>query len=60
MTLFQAELNQNDEALKNLVESLKLENDFLEALDAKWCILTGYYKNLRIEYGIWIYLVLLK
>ena len=39
MALCQAELNQNDEALKNLNDSLKLKNDFPEALDAKGCIL---------------------
>jgi len=39
MALCQAELKQNDEALKNLDESLKLKNDFPETLDAKGCIL---------------------
>ena len=39
MALCEAELGQNESALKNLEEALKLNNDFPKALDAKGCIL---------------------
>ena len=38
LALCKAALGQNDEALKNIEEALKLNTNFLQALDAKGCI----------------------
>ena len=52
MALCQAELNQNDEALTNMEETLKLNSDLPQAIDAKGCIL---YSNKNVDEAIKCY-----
>ena len=52
MALCQATLNQNDEALTNIEETLKLNSDLPQAIDAKGCIL---YSNKNFDEALKCY-----